>query len=302
MCGREDQVNGLLRGAVDLHCHSGPSVSARKLDHIEAIREADAAGLQAVLIKDHFYAANALAQIINKHIETDHVEMLSGVPTNNTVGGLNPHAVDLGLRMGARLVWLPTFDSENHIRYNSKADPDKKFPPPDLLALPAKPVLLFDEQGDLRDELKQIIDLVAEYDAVLSAGHIHISEVWPIFEEAKKRGVKRLLVNHPTYIVDASLSELRELTDFGAYVEHSICMWVGEGDDKIYEPDQLKRMIEHGAVAKTIIGSDLGQLRNCTPVEGFRATIGILLDLGFSEDDITQMISGNPKKLIGLDP
>ncbi|MCF3594635.1 DUF6282 family protein [Rhodobacteraceae bacterium LMO-12] len=301
MSDNMDRINGLLRGALDLHCHSGPSVMSRKLDHVEAIREADAAGLEAVLVKDHFYGACPLAHIINKHIPTQHVTMLAGVPTNNPTGGLNPHAVDHGLRLGARIIWLPTFHSENNIRHNHEAAPGKEFPPPGLLSLPAEPVMLFNPDGSLRDSLKLILDLIAKHDAVLSAGHIHISEIWPIFSEARRRGVQRLLVNHPTYIIDGSLDDLRALTDFGAYVEHSMCMWVGTEDDKIYEPENLKAMIDAGTIAKTILGSDLGQLPNCTPVEGFRATIGILLDLGYSDDDITKMISENPKQLIGME-
>jgi hypothetical protein len=46
----------LLKGAVDLRCHSGPSIMPRKLDHIELIGDAEAAGLHAVLFKDHWSA------------------------------------------------------------------------------------------------------------------------------------------------------------------------------------------------------------------------------------------------------
>ena len=35
---RSDQVEALLEGAIDLHCHSGPSVMPRDIDHIEALR------------------------------------------------------------------------------------------------------------------------------------------------------------------------------------------------------------------------------------------------------------------------
>ncbi|WP_246094160.1 MULTISPECIES: DUF6282 family protein [Mesorhizobium] len=295
------RIEKLLKGAVDLHCHSGPSIMNRRLDHIEAIREADDAGMDAVLVKDHFYCAAPIAKLVNKHIKTNGVTLLSGVPLNNPTGGLNPHAVDHGLRLGARIVWLPTFHSQNNIRHNHEAAPGKEFPPPGLLSLPAEPVLLFKENGDLRDELKQILDLIAAHDAVLSGGHIHISEIWLIFEEAKKRGVKRLLVNHPTYIIEASLEDLRSLAKLGAYLEHSMCMWFGEEVDKIYEPENLRAMIEYGTVDRTIIGSDLGQAHNCTPVEGIRLAIGTLIDLGYSDDDITKMVSTNGKTLLGLD-
>ena len=43
----DDRVARLLVGAVDLHCHSGPSVMPRDLNHIEAMHEVAAAGFRA---------------------------------------------------------------------------------------------------------------------------------------------------------------------------------------------------------------------------------------------------------------
>ena len=51
----EAKVDDLMRGAVDLHCHSGPSVMERLVDHIEAVEEAATNGMRAVLFKDHYY-------------------------------------------------------------------------------------------------------------------------------------------------------------------------------------------------------------------------------------------------------
>ncbi len=36
----EKRINSLVKGAVDMHCHSGPSVMPRKIDHIQALEEA----------------------------------------------------------------------------------------------------------------------------------------------------------------------------------------------------------------------------------------------------------------------
>ena len=60
----------------------------------------------------------------------------------------------------------------------------------------------------------------------------------PLFEEAKRRGVNRLLCNHPTFLIDASLEQISELAAMGAYVEHSICMFIPEAF-KHFEPDEL---------------------------------------------------------------
>src|SRR6185437_3289577 len=85
-------VADLLRGAVDLHCHSGPSVMPRTLNHIEAIREAEAAGMHAVLFKDHYYSVTPVAALLKEFLTDLRLTLLTGVPLNNTTGGLNPYA------------------------------------------------------------------------------------------------------------------------------------------------------------------------------------------------------------------
>jgi hypothetical protein len=292
----EERVNALLVGAIDMHCHSGPSVMHRCLDHIEAAQEASSAGMRALLFKDHFYSATPVTELLSAHYGHLNVTMISGVPLNDTSGGLNPYAVDHGLKLGARLVWMPTFSAANHIRHNKKGH---------LLVTrypmrPATMLTVIDERGRLKDEVKDILDQIAEFDAVLSAGHLHISEIWPLFEEAKQRGVRRRLVQHPTYTIDATLEDITDLTNGGAYVEHSLCMFIDESRFKKWSGDDLKAMIEAGGTQQTILGSDLGQVSNPTPVTGFRAVIRLCIELGFDDTTIRRLVGGNAANLLGL--
>lgn len=299
---RAATIERLLVGAVDLHCHSGPSVMPRDLDHIEAIREASEAGFRAVLFKDHFYSADPVAELLRSHYGQLGVELLSGVALNNSVGGINCHAVDHSIKLGGRIVWMPTFSAANHIDQHRKdANFDKKFPVTKKRMLQPVPLRALDDNGDIHDELKLILDLIAEADLVLSAGHLHISEIWPLFEEARRRGVRRLLVNHPIYVVGAEISDVRQIVELGAYVEHSVCMFVEGSKFKLYDPATLDLLIKAGTIDRTILGSDLGQVGNPRPVDGFRAVIGICLDLGYGEDEIRKMVSKNAARLFGLD-
>jgi hypothetical protein len=296
-----ETVDALVRGSIDLHCHSGPSVMPRYLDHIEAMQEASAAGLRAVLLKDHYYSATPVTELLNKHFSHLGVLMLSGVPLNNSVGGLNVHAVEHGLKLGARLVWMPTFSSANHIAHHKHdAHFNEKFPQTTQKMLESIPLTVLDNDGKLKEEVKAILDLIAAADVVLSAGHLHISEVWPLFEEARKRGVKRLLVNHPTYVVDASLDDMRQLAKEGVYMEHSMCMWVPGSKFRFYDPEFLGQVIEAGTVDLTILGSDLGQKGNPTIVDGFRSVIETALEIGYSEADVRKMTATNAATLMGL--
>ena len=296
-----DLPRRLINGAVDLHCHSGPSVMPRYFDHYDAMQEASSAGIRALLVKDHYYSATPVTELLNKHFKSLNVRMLSGVPLNNTTGGLNIHAVEHGIKLGAKLVWMPTFSAKNHLDAHKKdAEFKDKFPQTKKKMLEPIPLTVLDAKGALLPEVGPILDMIAENDIVLSSGHLHISEIWPLFEEAKKRGVKRLLCNHPTYVVDASLGDMTRLAGMGVYLEHSMCMFMTGSKFHFYQPDDLNAMIKAGTVEKTILGSDLGQVGNPTLIDGFRRVIETVLDLGYTEAQVRRMVSGNASELMGL--
>jgi hypothetical protein len=296
----EERITRLLVGAVDLHCHSGPSVMARDLNHIEAMQEAAAAGFRAMLIKDHYYSATPITEMLNQAYSHLNITLFSGVPLNNSVGGFNKFAVDHGIALGAKLVWLPTFSAKNHCdsRYGIKAG----FPHTTRKLLPIDPLTPLDAQGKVKDEVKEILDLIAQNDVILAGGHLHISEILPVFEEAKARGVKRLLVNHPSFIVDATHDDIRQLVAMGAYIEHSLCMFIPVAKRKRdpFPPEDLDALIEAGTVDRTILASDLGQRGADHPVVGFRNVIRICMKLGYSDEDIRKMVSSNALQLLGL--
>ena len=297
----EDRISRLLVGAVDMHCHSGPSVMPRDLSHIEAMQEAAAAGFRAMLIKDHYYSATPITEMLNQVFGHLKITLFSGVPLNNAVGGFNKHAVDHGIALGARMVWLPTFSSKNHI--DSKYGVRAGFPHTTKKMIPFDPLTPLDANGQVRDDVKGILDLIAQNDVILAGGHCHISEILPVFEEAKKRGVKRLLVNHPSFIVDASFDDIRQLVSMGAYIEHSLCMFIPVARRKRdpFPPENLDQLIKAGTVDRTILASDLGQRGADHPVQGFRNVIRICMKLGYTDEDIRKMISTNALQLLGLD-
>ncbi|MFT8244891.1 DUF6282 family protein [Roseomonas sp. BN140053] len=288
-------VEQLMQGAIDLHCHSGPSVMARALNHEEALAQAAEAGMRAVLFKDHYYPTGPFVEVLKEAGKATRAEPIGSIVLNNSVGGINPFAVEPALKTGAKVVWMPTVSAANHIREGHR----KSLLPTKGKMLKQVAISAVDAHGDLLDEVKHVLDLIAEHDAVLSCGHLHISEVWPLFDEAKKRGVNRLLVNHPSYTVGASLSDVKELVSMGAWIEHSICMFI-PNRMKVYDENFLKALIEAAGVDRTFFGSDLGQTNAPLPVEGFRQIIGLCLSLGYSEEDVRKMVSTNAAQLAGL--
>ena len=294
---RDPEVAALLVGAVDLHCHSGPAAMPRILDHHEALMDCAAAKFSALLYKDHFYLGVSHAMILEKLFPETGVRLFSGIALNNASGGINPHAVNHAINIGAKIVWLPTLSAANHLA--ALAGEAKSFPKTAKKMLDPIPLSAMDVNGKLSDDTRQVLDLIAEGDIILAGGHLPAAELHVVFAEAKQRGVKKMLVNHPTYIVGCSDEDIRQMVRMGVYMEHSICMFV-EGKAHKYGPDKLAHLIEVAGVDHTVLCSDLGLQGSPRPIEGYRQIVRQLLDLQFSQADIRTMTSRNAAKLLNL--
>ena len=114
----------LLRGAIDIHVHSEPDSRPRSVNAVDAARQAKAAGMRAIVIKNHYEFTSGLAYIVRK--EVPGIEVFGGVDLNLTVGGINPAAVEyMAATTGGfgRMVWMATFDSENQVRFSKENRP-----------------------------------------------------------------------------------------------------------------------------------------------------------------------------------
>ncbi len=294
---RKEDVERLLVGAIDLHCHSGPAAMPRILDHHEAMLDCAAAGFRALVYKDHFYLGTPHAILLEKLFPDTGVRLFSGIALNNAVGGINPHAVDHATKIGAKIVWMPTLSAENHIAQASGQA--KTFPKTSQKMLDPIPLSALDTSGKVSDATRQVLDLIAEADIILAGGPLPASELHMVFEEARRRGVKKMIVNHPTYVVGCSDEDIRQLVGLGVYMEHSICMFV-EGRSKKYGPDKLAHLIHTAGVDRTLLCSDLGLTGSPRPVDGYREIVEILLGLQMPEADIRRLIGANAAALLNL--
>jgi Family of unknown function (DUF6282) len=79
-------VDNLLTGAVDLHCHSGPSPMPRRITHAEAARQADEAGFRAIVAKCHYHDTTT--------------DILSMAPLLDWINLIGPERTSLGSDLG----------------------------------------------------------------------------------------------------------------------------------------------------------------------------------------------------------
>lgn len=292
------RVETLLVGAIDPHVHSGPSIAPRSVDHLDLAREASEAGLAAIVTKDHDYSGVMTAALIRNQFPELTTKVYSGIVLNNVVGGLNPYAVEHTAAMGGKIVWLPTLAAANHLEWEKSSN--WAHPASTQKIRPASEVPVLDVNGTVPDDLKEILDVIAKNDIALASGHIHISETWIIFEEAKRRGVTRLILTHPEDIVGASLNDVRGIAAMGAMVEHSLCMFLEGNKFQTRTAEDLKQQIDAAGVSNTILCSDLGQAGNISPIDGLRGGIKMCFDLGYSHEDIHKMVASNTARVLGI--
>jgi hypothetical protein len=293
------RIDAILTNAIDPHVHSGPSIAARALDHLELVRELSGAGFAAVVTKDHDYAGVATAELIRKHHPELRTRIFSGIVLNNVVGGINPYAVEHTAAMGGKIVWMPTLAAENHLEWEKTAK--WAHPASTQKMRPASPVPVLDANKKVLDSVKDVLDVIAKNDMILASGHLHVSETWLVFEEAQRRGVKRLIFTHPEDIVGASLNDVRGIAAMGAMVEHSLCMFLDGSKFQIGSGEDLRRQIDAAGVDNTILCSDLGQVGVFSPLEGMRRGVELCLELGYTDDEVHRMVSTNTARVLGLE-
>src|SRR5690625_3924308 len=101
-----------LKGAIDLHLHTYPDVFPRLIDDIELAKFAAQSQMRGVVIKSHIESSVSRAYLAEQVVPE--VNVFGGVVLNTYVGGINPAAVDTCLRLGGKIVWMPTIDSAYH--------------------------------------------------------------------------------------------------------------------------------------------------------------------------------------------
>lgn len=289
----------LLRGAIDTHLHAGPSVFPRLMDAVEAAEMAKAVGMRGIVFKHHHMSTVDRAYLAHRAVPE--VEVYGGVTLNYAVGGLNPFAVDGALRLGAKIVWMPSVDTRNHRshfgelgKYGSKLDYRK----PQFYE-GSEGITIYAEDGGLDPRLGLILDTIAERDVALATSHLSVEESMELVEEALRRGVRKIVVTHIAFVTASlSIRQQRWMAERGVFLE--LCY---SSLSPAWQYASIHRVVE--AVKEVgaehyILSSDLGQVHNPPPPEGLRIYIRLLLEHGVKPEEVGMMVKENPERLLGL--
>lgn len=290
------QFHPLLKGAVELHAHCYPSIFPRRQTAWELIADMKAAGMAGVVLKSHEASTTDIATLLREKEPDLHI--YGGLVCNYFTGGLSPYAVDIAIRSGAKVIWMPTISADEHLAHFAKKD-TRLFNSQKPLVQPNVGLKIWDDQERLLPEVHEILQLIAEADIVLATGHLSAREISALVIAAKKRGIDKILIQHADLgISPLPLALQQDLAKQGAIIEK--CYLALSSDFRDLSADQMADTIRRVGPSSCVLVTDYGQAHNMPPVQAFSQFVSEMLDNGISEAAITQMIATNPRKLLNI--
>jgi hypothetical protein len=282
-----------LKGAIDFHVHQGPDSVDRAIDADDLARLAKKMGMRGMVMKNHWEDTAALVYLIRK--EVPGIELFGGITQDLAVGGINLEAVKHMAAMKGgwgRIVWLPTFDAENAVKY----------------AKGTGPFVRVSENGHLLPNVLQLIDFIAQHhDMVLETGHISGEEGDLVVHEARQHGVTHVVVTHAMAApVRMTIPQMQAAAQDGAFIEFVYGATLGT--NPVVSISDYAKAIRAVGPKSCIVATDFGAVQKPPepqrPLEpqGLLAFMAALHKEGISVADINLMTKTNPALALALKP
>lgn len=284
-----------MKGVIDMHVHTNPDLRVRAYDDLELCDAAVRVGARANVIKTHMGDTTTRAALVNHYNQVVHgtdtgYTMFGGIVLNKAVGGINPTAVENALKLGAKVVWLPTSSARNHLQKINKPTTD------------AVDVVV---DGKVVPEMEQIFELIKKYDVVLATSHIGVDEIFVVVKAAREAGVKKIVVTHPEWwVVDMSVEDqIRIVKEYDVLLERCYAQnsGVGAGNGYISNLPSNTELIKTVGYKNVLVSTDGGQVENPHWELAMQEYMQYLYDHGIPEDQIRYMTHDLPCWLLGIE-
>ena len=298
-----ERARGLVEGAYDLHVHIAPDVPRRRIDDRTLAQRFAELGLAGFALKSHYTSTAERAQVVSG-LSAD-VDVLGTITLNWAVGGMNALAVEIAAREGAKIVWMPTVDSPAETA--GRAEPKEGDNVPQWarlqhelrsLGLSVEPVRVTDPEGRVRPETRNVLRAIARHDLILATGHLDRDDTFAVVDAALEEGVAHVVVTHPEFpCQDLSIEDQRTLADRGCLLER--CLTTPLSGKTTW--DHVFDGVRAAGIERTLFSSDCGN-PDYPPVEdGLALWADRLLEAGFGESDVREMIVGQSRRLAGAE-
>jgi len=297
-----ERAREAVRGGFDPHVHVAPDFAKRRITDLELAVRCQQVGLAGFGLKSHYTATHERAAVVTAAHPA--ITALGTITLNHAVGGLNATAVEVAARQGARIVWLPTVSSPQEYAEVESTDPDGKVPvwvgfelQLRAAGVRPRPVPVLDDAGRPLPQLLEVLEVIAHHGIVLATGHLSQPEIVAVVDAAVDVGVQTIVVTHPEFPSQSIPPAVqRELADRGALMERAFttpytgkCSW-----EAVFEATRAV------GAARTVWGSDLGQVFNPPVEDGLAIMADQFLAAGFSEQEVRLMAVENTRRLAGV--
>jgi hypothetical protein len=298
-----DRARELVRGAVDYHIHIAPDFVDRRITDIALARRCLETGQAGFGLKSHYTSTAERAQVVAEAVPG--VTVLGAITLNRSVGGMNPLAVEIAAREGARIVWFPTVSSVNEQHEVLQADPNGKVPvwvrfelSLREAGLACEPVPVVDDAGELLAQTREVLDVIARHDMVLCTGHLSRNEIFTLVDGAVQAGVRQIVITHPEFpSQNVPASDQVALAERGALLERCFTTtYTGKAPwERFFEATRAV------GAERTLWSTDLGQMFNPPVEDGMALMADRFLEAGFTEEEVVTMAVTNTRRLAGLE-
>lgn len=266
-----------------MHVHAAPDLVPRRQNDLELAREAREHGMGGLLLKSHSGSTVERAWLVQQVVGRD-FHIYGGLCLNDTVGGLNPSAVETAIRLGAKEIWFPTQSALHHRSFFGDS----------------QGITVFDERGRLRAEVLDILQLVARAGIILGTGHLSPQEILAVAREARRVGVEKILVTHPETQLTWLDTDFQRLLMEEAHVFFERCLFSTTPAGGGVELLKIAYNIRTIGVESTVLATDFGQPENPPPVQAMEMYLRSLEKTGLSLQDLERMAVRNPRELLSL--
>jgi hypothetical protein len=252
------------------------------------------------VLKSHYTSTAERASVVSAAVAG--ITVLGAISLNRAVGGMNPLAVEIAAREGARTVWLPTVDSVNESRGH-----DPRTPPPAWAKLQQElreegiaiePVSVLGDDAAILPETHEVLATIARHQMLLATGHLARDEIFAVVDAARGHGIADVVITHPEFPTqNLSQEDQRALVDRGALLERC---FTTPHTGKVSWERWIENIRAIGA-QHSVLSTDLGQRSNPAVEDGIALMADRLLDAGFTEDEVHTMAVVNTRRVAGVD-
>ena len=285
----------VVSSAVDVYVHAAPDLLARRTDDVGLAQELRRDGIRTAVHRHHFADTTGRARIAS---DASGFDLRGAIVLNDPVGGLNPHAVDAAIRLGARWVGLPTLDARRYRARLARVPVDVQR----VLSVGGGEITVLDDGGALRPAVREILDLVGRAGAVLGLGYLSFAECMAVLRAAADHGIDRVVVTNVRSVMGLERDEIAALAGFPmTFIEQTAwSLYPRMGMPPDLAPAQIAETARWVGADRAVLSSDSGTAGGPSARELLSWACGLLAREGLDERALVALVRDAPARLLGL--